>query len=201
MRLYDLELSGNCYKVRLLCALLGVPLDIVPVDFFGGAHKRPDFLARNSFGEIPVLQDEDLILRDSQAILVYLARRHGGESWLPTEAADLARVVQWLSTAANDIARGPNDARLHDKFGYRLNVARARENAARVLGIIDNHLAKRSWLELERPTVADIACYPYVVLAPEGGIALDSYPALLAWSKRIRMLPGYVPMPGQDQRE
>lgn len=197
MRLYDLELSGNCYKVRLLCALLGVPLEVVPVDFLGGEHKRAAFLEKNPFGEIPVLEDGPLVLRDSQAILVYVARLHGGEAWLPDDAEGLARVMQWLSTAANDVARGPNDARLHDKFGYDLDVGRARDHAAKVLGILEAHLAGRDWLELGRPTLADVACYPYVAVAPEGGVSLDDYPAVRRWMARLRALPGYVPMPGQ----
>lgn len=197
MRLYDLELSGNCYKVRLLCALLRVELEIVPVDFLGGEHKRPQFLQLNPFGEIPVLVDGDLVLRDSQAILTYIARRHGGEAWLPTEAEGLARVMQWLSTAGNDVARGPNDARLHDKFGYELDVERARAHAGKVLAILDAHLSDKAWLELGRATVADIACYPYVAVAPEGGIRLDSYPAVRRWMARLQALPGFLPMPGQ----
>lgn len=197
MRLYDLELSGNCYKVRLLCALLGLPLEIRPVDFLGGEHKRPEFLELNPLGEIPVLEDGDLLLRDSQAILIYIARKHGSEAWLPSDPEGLARVVQWLSTAANDIARGPNDARLHDKFGYKLDVESARSRARILLGIMEQHLTSREWLELGRPTIADVACYPYVALAPEGGVTLDSYPALRSWMTRIRELPGYIPMPGQ----
>lgn len=197
MKLYDLELSGNCYKARLFCALIGVDLEIVPVDFLGGAHKRPDFLALNPFGEIPVLEDGGLVLRDSQAILVYLARKHGADDWLPNDAEGLARVVQWLSTAANDVARGPNDARLREKFGYDLDAERARAKAAHVLAILNDRLEARAWLELGRPTLADVACYPYVALAEEGGVSLAPYPAVLRWMDRIRALPGYVGMPGQ----
>jgi glutathione S-transferase len=197
MKLYDLELSGNCYKVRLLAAILGVPLDIQPVDFMAGEHKSPAFLARNPFGEIPVLDDDGVVLRDSQAIVVYLARKFGGEAWLPSDAKELAQVMQWVSTAANDVARGPNDARLHDLFGYKLDIERARAQATRVLGVLEAHLANRLWLELGRPTVADIAVYPYVALAEQGGIGLAPYPAVRAWMARMQKLPGYVPMPGQ----
>ena len=195
--LYDLELSGNCYKVRLLAALLGVPLEIVPVDFMAGAHKTAEFRKLNPFGELPVFQDGDLVLRDSQAILVYLAREHGGETWLSTGAADAARVVQWLSTAANDIARGPNDARLHDLFGYKLDVGKARAHAQHVLAILEAHLTGREWLELERPTIADVACYPYVALATQGGVSLEPFAQVRAWMGRIEALPGYLTMPGQ----
>jgi glutathione S-transferase len=197
MKLYDLELSGNCYKVRLLAAMLGVPLDIQPVDFMAGEHKSPAFLARNPFGEIPVLDDDGVVLRDSQAIVVYLARKFGGEAWLPSGARELAQVMQWVSTAANDVARGPNDARLHDLFGYKLDVGRARAQATRLLGVLEAHLAGRSWLELGRPTVADVTVYPYVALAEQGGVALAPYPAVRAWMARMQKLPGYVPMPGQ----
>lgn len=194
-KLHDLELSGNCYKVRLFSALLGLDVEIVPVDFMGGAHKTPAFLEKNPFGEIPVLEDGDFILRDSQAILVYLARKYGGETWLPTDPAGMAEVMIWLMAAENEIARGPNDARLHDKFGFPIDVEKARENAARILGLMEARLSKNDWLALDRPTIADIACMPYVALSHEGGVSLDPYPAIRAWIARIKALPGFVSMP------
>lgn len=195
LRLHDLELSGNCYKVRLFCALLGVPLQIVPVDFLGGAHKRSPLIEQNPFGEIPVLVDGDLALRDSQAILVYLARKYGGETWLPTDAAGMAGVMSWLMVAENEIARGPNDARLHDKFGVPLDIDQARAKAVRVLGLLEARLSERKWLAAEHATIADIACMPYVALAHEGGLSLEPYPAVRAWIDRIKALPGFISMP------
>ncbi len=195
LTLYDLEVSGNCYKVRLLSALLGVPLDVKRVDFMAGAHKQSPLIELNPFGELPILVDGDIILRDSQAILIYIARKWGGEAWLPTDAASMARVAQWLFVAGNEIARGPNDARLHDKFGYKLDVTLAREKAARILTLMDGHLASHTWLALERPTIADIACMPYIGIGHEGGVALDAYPAVSAWIGRIKSLPGFVSMP------
>jgi glutathione S-transferase len=198
-RLYDLELSGNCYKVRLLCALLDVPVEIVPVDFMAGEHKRSPLIDKNPFGEIPIFEDEGVTLRDSQAILIYVAHKWGGEAWLPTDAASMAKVAEWLFTAENEIARGPNDARLHDKFGYALDLKLAREKAQRILSLMDAHLAKSQWLALDRPTIADIACVPYVAICHEGGVPLRPYPAVRAWVKRVKALPGFVPMPGQEQ--
>lgn len=195
-RLYDLELSGNCYKIRLLCALLKVPLEIVPVDFLAGEHKKSPLIGINPFGEIPIFADGDLVLRDSQAILVYVARKWGSEAWLPSDAAALASVVQWLMVAENEIARGPNDARLHDKFGIELDIGAAREKSVRILGILEQHLATTNWLAMDRPTIADIACMPYVALAREGGLKLDPYPAIAAWIARIKALPGFIGMPG-----
>lgn len=193
--LYNLELSGNCYKVRLLCALLGVPINVISVNFLDGDHKKPPVINLNPFGELPVFQDGDLVLRDSQAILIYVARKWGGESWLPTDPAGLARVCEWLMVAENEIARGPNDARLHDKFGRKLDLALARSKAARILELMEKHLADQHWLALGRPTIADIACMPYVALGHEGGVTLEQYPAVNAWVQRVKALPGFVSMP------
>ncbi len=195
LKLHDLELSGNCYKVRLFCSLLGLKLEIAPVDFPAGAHKKSPLIDKNPFGEIPVLEDGNVVLRDSQAILVYLARKFGGESWLPTDAAGMAEVVSWLMVAENEIARGPGDARLHDKFGFKLDLGQAREKAKRIIGLIEQHLAKRNWLAAGRPTIADIACMPYVALSHEGGISLQPYPGVRAWIGRIKALPGFIGMP------
>lgn len=193
--LYDLELSGNCYKIRLLCSLIGVPLKIVPVNFLAGDHKKPPVIDLNPFGELPVFQDDDLVLRDSQAILIYIARKWGGETWLPNDPKGLARVAEWLMVAENEIARGPNDARLHDKFGYKLDRDLAHTKSARVLDLMESHLKRNNWLALGRPTIADVACMPYVALGHEGGVTLDRYPSIAAWIARIKDMPGYIGMP------
>ena len=196
MLLHDLELSGNCYKVRLFAALAGIPLPLAPVDFLGGEHRRPPLLALNPWGELPVLQDGELVLRDSQAILIYLARRHGGHAWWPDSAAGQAEVAQWLSVAANEIQHGPCAARLIDKFGYELDKSVALGKAGRILGLLETHLATHDWLALGRPTVADCAVFPYVALAPEGGIDLTPYAAVRRWLARVKALPGFLGMPG-----
>lgn len=195
MKLYDLELSGNCYKVRLFLSLIGKSYDLVPVDFLAGAHKKPPLSEMNPFGEIPILVDGDLVLRDSQAILIYLARKYGGEAWLPTEASAMAQVAQWLMVAENEVARGPNDARLHDKFGYKLDHAAAVAKSERLLDIFESQLKARSWLAHERPTIADIACYPYLALGHEGRAPIGNRPKILSWVARIKALPNYVGMP------
>ncbi len=196
MKLYDLTLSGNCYKVRLLAALAGIPLEIVPVDFLGGEHKRPPLIELNPWGELPILVDGEVALRDSQAILVYLARRYAGEAWLPGDPAAMAEVVQWLSTAANEVQNGPGAARLVDKFGYDLDKADTLRRAARILPLIEARLADHDWLALDRPSIADCAVLPYVALAPEGGVSLSDFPHIRAWIARVKALPGFVPMPG-----
>ena len=198
MKLYDLELSGNCYKVRLFAALAGIELDIAPVDFLAGDHKKKPVIDLNPSGELPVLEDGEVVLRDSQAILIYLARKYGGHQWWPDGAEQQGEVAQWLSTAANEIAHGPNDARLIDKFGYELDKDAAIKMSNRILPLLDSHLKNNQWLALDRPTIADCAVFPYVGLAWEGGIDLKDYGNIQAWMQRIKSLPGYIPMPGID---
>lgn len=196
MKLYDLELSGNCYKVRLFAALAKIPLDIIAVDFLGGEHKRSPLIDLNPGGEIPILQDGEVVLRDSHAILIYLAAKYAGETWLPRDAAGMGEVMQWLSTSANEIQNGPGAARLVDKFGYAIDKADTVKRSARILPLIDAHLTRNRWLALERPTIADCAVMPYVALAPEGAVSLQPYPHIRQWIGRIKELPGFVPMPG-----
>lgn len=193
--LYDAPQSGNAYKVRLLLSLLNLAHELRPVDLRAGEHKTAEYLKLNPLGQVPCVTDGDVTLRDSQAILVYLAVKYGGEQWLPLDPFGLAVVHQWLSSAANEIARGPALARACRKFG-RTGYEAAKAMADAFLPQLETHLTKNDWLALGRPTIADIACYPYVGLAPEGDIALAPFPAIRAWCARVERLPGYVPMPG-----
>jgi glutathione S-transferase len=196
MKLYDMELSGNAYKVRLFAALVGLDLELVPMDLAAGEHKQSPFIDLNPWAQVPVLEDGNVVLRDSQAILVYLARRYGGHQWWPDNAAHQGEVMQWLSTAANEIHAGPNVARLIDKFGYPLNKEDALAVSAWVLPLIEQHLSDHQWLAMGRPTIAECAVFPYIALGWEGGVSLEPYPAIRAWIERIKALPGYVGMPG-----
>lgn len=196
MKLYDLVLSGNCYKVRLFAALAHVPLDIVPVDFLAGEHKRSPLIDLNPWGELPILVDGEVVLRDSQAILVYLAQKYAAPQWLPRDPAGMAAVVQWLSTAANEVQNGPASARLVDKFGYAIDKADTLRRSARILPLLEAHLSQHAWLAAAQPTIADCAVFPYVALAPEGGVDLEPYPQIRAWIQRVKALPDFLPMPG-----
>jgi glutathione S-transferase len=164
-------------------------------------HRGAEFLEINPLGQVPALRDRDLVLRDSQAILIYLARSYGGEAWLPESPKDMARVVQWLFTAANEIQHGPGAARLAVRFNVSVDFPSARAIAHKILGIMESELTGRDWLAIDRPTIADLACYPYLALAPEGGVSLAPYPAVRAWIRRVEGLPGYIGMPGLPSRE
>ena len=196
--LYAHPLSGNSHKVRLLLAFLPLAYEEITVDLSTGEQHSARFRELNPLGQVPTLVDGEVVLHDSQAILVYLARKYGGELWLPGEPAHAGAIVQWLSLAANELHHGPHMARLHFMLGVDLNIVAAQEQAKATLRVLEARLATRSWLELERPTIADLACFPYVALAPEGKISLAPYPGVRAWIERIKALPNYPGMPGLE---
>lgn len=195
-KLYDCDISGSCYKIRLFLNILGVSYDAVPVDFVHKEHKTAPYLALNPFGEIPIFEDGELRLRDAQAILIYLARKYDTSGhWFPEDAKSQGQIAQWLSTGGGEIMNAAG-ARLVKVLNYPLDLEKLHAGAKRVLGIMDAHLADRDFLELGRPTIADIACFPYTALAGEGGIDLAPYPNVLAWIERMKGLEGFIPMPG-----
>lgn len=202
--LYDYELSGNCYKIRLLMSILGLDYTVVPVDFYPGReHKSDWFLAINPLGQLPVIDDDGLVLRDAQAILVYLAAKYdAGNSWYPRENADLlGEIGQWMAFA-DSITATASAARLHDALFYDLDAEAARAGAHRLFRILDEHLwfgeqGGRDWLcSAAHPTVADIACFPYVMLSEEGGISRQDYPAIRRWCDRVKRIKGFTVMSG-----
>lgn len=199
LKLYNVEVSGNCYKVRLLLTFLKLNYATVSVNLQAKEQKTPAYLALNEFGEVPVLQDDKVTIRDSQAILVYLATRYGQEIWVSADPEKLAKIVQWLSTAANEVANGFAASRAYWKFNRTsIDINSAALRAHALLEVLNTHLQTRAWLELDRPTIADIACFPYIALAHEGKIELQTYPNVLTWIERIKQLPGFITMPGME---
>ena len=194
--LYEFEPSGNCHKVRLMLAMLGLQYTSIVVDRANQAQKSPAFLKMNPLGQVPVLTDDAVVLRDSQAILYYLAQTYRKGTWVPDDATAAAQVIAWLSTAANEVTRGPNMLRLHHKLGRAIDVAAATAIATDLFQMLEVYLSQHTWLVGTAPTIADIAMYPYLALAPEGKWDLAPYPKVRAWLGRIRALPGYIGMPG-----
>jgi glutathione S-transferase len=196
IRFYRFPLSGHSHRVELFLSLLGLPVEPVDVDLAKGAQKRPEFLAKNPFGQVPVIEDNGAVVADSNAIMVYLASRYDAAGgWLPREALALARVQEWLSLAAGELAFGPAEARVIKLFGANYDYARAKALASRLFTVMDPHLATRRHLAAEHPTIADVALYSYTAHAPEGGVSLEPYPHIRAWLGRIEALPNFVPMP------
>jgi glutathione S-transferase len=192
--LHGSELSGHTHRVELMLRVLDVPYRFVssPAE----VRRTAEFLSLNPLGQVPVLQDGDLVLADSNAILVYLAKRYGaGHSWLPDDPVAAALVQRWLSIAAGEVAYGPSLARLIMTRGMPGDHGKAVAIADRLLRFMDNHLGSRAYLAASHPTIADLACYSYVAHAPEGGIALEPFPSVRAWLRRIEKVPGFKPMP------
>ncbi|WP_157669770.1 glutathione S-transferase family protein [Chitinibacter sp. GC72] len=199
IQLYEFALSGNCHKVRLMLSLLGIPYQSIAVNGAEREHKSPEFLAKNPLGQVPVLVDGDVVLRDSQAILVYLARQYGAtqaDFWLPSDPAGQAQVQAWLATAANEVTRGPNALRLFHKWGRNVTVAEAETITAQLMAVLETTLSQQPWLAAPQITIADIALYPYIALSIEGKVPLEQYPAVCQWLARIEAQPGFVTMPG-----
>lgn len=195
IKLYGTALSGHCHRVTLFLHLLAIPHQQLEAN--AGTRATADFRALNPLGQIPVLVDGDLVLSDSNAILVYLAKRYAANSnWLPENAADAAQVQRWLSIAAGELRYGPANARIRRLWNMgKDDPARAVEIAHDLLSFMEQHLAQHDYLATAHPTIADLACHSYIAHAPEGGVALDRYPAVRAWLARIEQLPGFVAMP------
>ena len=201
MKLYDYILSPSCYKVRLMASLVGMKLDLRPVDFHPGAeHRGAALLALNPAGSIPILEDGDLVLTESSAMLAYLAVK-AAPDWLGSgQAVETARIQQWLAFSARltaslggarlvEMLLRPGDIDALQTSG----IAALRELEA---GLFEQSLRGDRFLASDRPTIADIACFPYVALAPDGGVSLDPYPTIRLWSRALRALDGFIEMPG-----
>lgn len=203
IRLYDYVLSGSCYKVRLFMRLIGIDYTPVPIDYYPGREQRgAEFLAINPLGQLPVLDDDGLVLRDAQAILVYLAGKYDhSRNWYPEDPAAQGAIAMWLSFTGGEIMNA-SAARLHDMLNYDFDIERVRRAAHDAFRILDDHLTDQEirgtdWIVTgTHPSIADIACFPYVALAGDGGITIEDYSAIRRWLDRVKRLPGFTGMPG-----
>lgn len=195
LRLYRFALSGHSHRAELMLSLLGVPAELVNVDLAKGEHKQPPFLAKNPFGQVPVLEDGALTVSDSNAILVYLAERYDEQArYWPRDPGRRGHVQRWLSVAAGQLSAGPAAARLVRVFNAPLDHALAVRKAHDLFTVLEKELQTQPFLVGETPTLADVALYTYTAHAPEGDVSLEAYPAIRNWLSRIEALPGFVPM-------
>ena len=193
MKLYITPTSGNAWKVRLLLSMLKQNYETIVLDTAKGEHKTPEFRKLNPRGQVPVLVDGKHVFWDSTACLVYLARKYGGEQWLPTDAESLAEVQQWLALSNNELHYGLQWAR-GVKIGIR-SIGSYDEYAAygrNGLVVLEGRLKFNDWLACGRPTIADLACYCYTAVSPEGGLPHDEFQGVAAWVKRVEALPGWI---------
>ncbi len=192
----DLQ-SGNCYKIKLLLELLSIEHSWIHVDILKGETRTDEFLALNFAGQIPLLLLEDgRTLSESNAILNYLA---SGSEWLSEDPYQLALIQKWqffeqyshepYIAVARFIARYlglPEDRR--EEYESK------QKGGHRALTIMEHQLKQTPFLAGDKPSTADISLYAYTHVAHEGGFDLSDYPAIQAWIKSIRALPGYVAM-------
>ncbi len=196
IRVYSSGISGHSHRVRLFLSLLGMPFETVEVDLAAGAQRAPEFLRRNSFGQVPVIEDGDVTLADSNAILLYLNESYAADParWLPRDPLGAARVQRWLSVAAGPLASGPSMARVIVLFKLPTDASEVIARSHKLFQVVEAELAGRPFLVGANATLADVANYSYIAHAPEGNVSLDAYPRVRQWLSRIEALPGFVPM-------
>ncbi|HVU20772.1 MAG TPA: glutathione S-transferase family protein [Rhizomicrobium sp.] len=199
LTLHQMQISGNCYKVRLCARQLGVPIALKDYGLKDGSTRSADFLAKNPNGRVPMLEfDDGRILPESGAILWYLAE---GTKLVPEEKWGRAEALQWMFfeqyshepyiAVARFWLAYADKARL-DQKRHLVGEWHTQGNAA--LGVMEGHLAKHDWFAGGRYSIADIALYAYTHCAGEGGFDLSRYPAVSAWLARVTREPGYIPL-------
>ena len=214
-KLYTYQESGNCYKIRLLAALLNIDLEHVELDFENDQQQSDEFLAINPRGSVPTLVDGNKTFIDSSAILVYLAGMHADRgsnktpsSYWSRDIAEQAAIMDWLAFANSWIQYGVCTARAILSFKGPYNglgteytqqtLADAMTRGHKSLVILNKKLDMEEWLALGRPTIADVSVFVYVALAPMGDVSLEPYSAVRTWIARVRKLPDFIPIHGLD---
>jgi glutathione S-transferase len=194
-----MQMSGNCYKVRLAARQLGIPVVLKDYPEHGGKTRAPEFLAKNPNGRVPLLELNDgRCLAESDAILWYLAE---GSALVPADKWSRAQALQWMffeqyshepyiAVARFWLAYAPKDA-LEEKRSL-VPEWHARGNAA--LAVMETHLGRNAWFAGESYSLADIALYGYTHCAEEGGFDLSRYPMVSAWLKRVAAQPNHIPL-------
>ncbi len=199
MHLFDSMLSGNCYKVRLLLAQLGLSYRKTEIDVLSSDERPAEFLARHPNGKVPLLElDDGRCLAESNAILWFLA---DGTSLLPEDSFARTQVLQWMFFEQN--SHEPNIAvarylvaLIGNPERYRHIVQYLQERGTRALQVMDDHLQQHGFCVGETYSIADIALYAYTHVAPEGGFELARFAAICRWLERVRQQPGHVPLEG-----
>jgi glutathione S-transferase len=204
LTLHDDELSSDCYKVRLLLAFLGLAyVRIEPEAQSGCDLPSYEYIHMGSRVSLPVISLEDFIIGEAHAILYFLAHQYGtNTAWRCNgPVAVQSQIIRWLAFAG-ELRSSAGIARLHDTAFVDADIERCRYRAHSLLRTLDEHLwfveqEGGSWLcPQPEPSIADIACFPDVMLCEEGGIARLEYPAVRRWTDRVKRIPGFVGMPG-----
>jgi glutathione S-transferase len=191
--LYQQHDSGNCYKVRLLLAHLGLPFQTVAISALDGSTRRPEFLAKNPIGKVPTVRlDDGRYLAESNAILLHFAER---TALLPADAYARAKVYEWLffeqysHEPAIAVRRALTVYAGRGAEATPERMAQLLEAGNRALAVMERRLAAAEWLAGDAFSVADISLYAYTHMAAAGGYALHPYPGIGRWLARVAGLP------------
>lgn len=195
IKLYGVEISGHSHRVQLMLSLLDLPYELIPVNVKEGEHKSSAYIVKHPFGQVPLMDDNSVILWDSNAILVYLATKYAPEEgWYPRDAETMAQIQKWLSVAAGPLVEGPCRARASKVLGKDFDYQKAFDTAHVLFDILEIELHKNRFICTDHATIADVSLYTYTAHAPEGGIDMSKYPTIQNWLKRVEALKGFVPM-------
>jgi len=198
LTVYGMSVSGNCHKVRMLLEHLGSRYEWVEVDSANGQTHTPGFLALNPNAKVPLVQrDDGRVLPESNAILFWLAE---GTPYLSTDGWERAQTLRWMFF--EQYSHEPCVAVARFIRGWtaidsprRAELPQLQARAAQALAVMERHLAQADWFSGRHYGIADIALFAYTDVAADGGVTLAPYPAVLAWLRRVRAQPGFVPMP------
>lgn len=193
IKIHSFPLSGHAHRVILFANLAGISHEVVHVDLPGGEHKQEKFLALNPDGQVPVIEDGDIVISDSNAILVYLARKYA-PSFLPSDPQLEAEVQKFFTMAAGEISFGAGRSRLITIFGAPFDTEACHALANESLSKLEAHLEGRTFLVGEQLTLADISVYSYIAHVPEGGVSLEPYSNVRAFLSNIESQKEFVPM-------
>ena len=191
VRLYDYAPSANCYKPRLLLALLERDYERVPIDIFAGDTLTDAYVAVNPARETPALElDDGTVLTQSNAILWFLAE---GTTFLPQDSLERGQVVQWLFFEQERVMVGIGGARFRILTGRTPELIPARlELGESALTMLEAHLQGRSYLVGNSCSIADLSNFAYAHVAQDAGFRLTDYPAVSGWLERVRALPRFI---------
>jgi glutathione S-transferase len=206
MKLYDLERSGNCYKIRLFLSILGINYTKVPVNPFAGENRTSEFLAMNPNGLVPVLIDDEITLYDSVAILSYLAKTYADVNWFPDNTIQLSKVIRWLAFEQSEGRYGLARARAialknPSSLAHTGSLQESQVIGIAALETLNQQLTESKWLAgSSEATICDIACYPYTAMSSDGGLSLEPYYAIQRWIEEIEGMSGYISLPGRPDK-
>jgi glutathione S-transferase len=197
--LHQMQMSGNCYKVRLTARQIGTPIALKEYPLHGGETRQADFLKLNPNGRVPLLEFEDgRTLAESGAIIWHLAE---GTPLLPDDKWDRAQALQWMFFEQYSHEPYIAVARFWLKFADKAELEKKkhlapewRDKGNAALGVMETHLSARDWFAGKHYSIADIALYGYTHSAADGGFDLAAYPAVSRWLRRVSEQPGHIPL-------